>query len=182
MSKNLRAFRNDPEGLFCLGEMMVYLLGTEKRVWRMAKISFDRIAPLLVGIAPTDGVRSLLREIIVLQAKLDSPERQDFYFQKGRKSNEKRLEEMKVEYSRIVELVNGNDVDFFLEQIEDAERKIKAIEAKGYLSSIDRLAYNSFHSQVEYFKSLLQAKGQYKNLKTLDELMQDENALMEIFQ
>lgn len=81
----------------------------------MAKISFDRIVPLLVGIAPADGVRSLLREIIVLQAKLDSPERQDFYFQKGRKSNEKRLEEMKVEYSRIVELVNGNDVDFFLE-------------------------------------------------------------------
>lgn len=147
----------------------------------MSKISFDRIETLLVGIAPADGVRNLLREIIVLQAKLDSSDRQGFYFQKGRKSNEKRLEEMKVEYSRIVELVNGNDVDFFLEQIEDAERKIKAIEAKGYLSSIDRLAYNSFHSQVEYFKSLLQAKGQYKKLKILDELMQDEQAIVDIF-
>lgn len=148
----------------------------------MAKISFDRIAPLLVGIAPADGVRSLLREIIVLQAKLDNLDKQDFYFQKGQKSNEKRLDEMKVEYIQIVEMVNNNDVDFFLEQIEEAERKIKAIEAKGYLSSIDRLAYNSFHSQVEYFKSLLQAKGQYKKLKTLDELMQDEQALMEIFE
>lgn len=148
----------------------------------MAKISFDRIVPLLKEQQPANGVQGLLREIIVLQSKLDNIDKQDFYFQKGRKSNETRLDEMKVEYSRIVEMVNGNDVDFFLGQIKEAERKIKAIEAKGYLSSIDRLAYNSFHSQVEYFKSLLQAKGQYKNLKTLDELMQDENALMEIFE
>lgn len=147
----------------------------------MSKISFHSIVPLLVESSPVNGVQSLLLEIIVLQAKLDHIEEQDFYFQKGRVSHEKRLDGMKSQYSQIVELVNANDVDFFLEQIKEAKRKIKAIEVKGYLSSIERLAYDSFNDQVEYFKSLLQSKGQYKKLMTLDELMKHEQLLVKIF-
>lgn len=147
----------------------------------MPKLSFNSIVPLLVESSPANGVQSLLREIIVLQAKLDRIDEQNFYFQKGRKSHEKRLDGMKSQYSQIVELVNNNEVDFFLEQIKEAERKSKAIEAKGYLSSIERLAYDSFNGQIEYFKSLLQSKGQYKKLMTLDELMKHEQLLVKIF-
>lgn len=147
----------------------------------MSKISFNSIVPLLLESSPANVVQNLLREIIVLQAKLDRIGEQDFYFQKGQRSHEKRLEKMKSEYRQMVELVNNNDVDFFLEQIREAERKIKAIEAKGYLSSIEKLAYDSFHGQVEYFKSLLQAKGQYKKLKALDKLMEDEQTLITLF-
>lgn len=37
-------------------------------------------------------------------------------------------------------------------------------------------------SRIRFFKDLIQVKGQYKNLKTLDELMKDEQALMKIFE
>lgn len=148
----------------------------------MPKISLSRIVPLLTAKWPVDGVQNLLREIIVLQAKLDDIDKQDFYFQKGRKSNERRLDDMKVEYSRIVELVNGNDVDYFLEQIKEAWRNIKAIEAKGYLNSIGRIAYNAFKGEDEFYEHLIQIKGQYNKLKTLDELMNDKQVLMDIFE
>lgn len=150
----------------------------------MAKISFDRILPLFKEQQPANGVHGLLREIIVIQSKLDNLDKQDFYFQKGRKSNEKRLDEMKVEYSRIVEFVNGNDVDFFLGQIKDAEELFRKVCSPGSTQPVFAkiMVDANTKSRIRFFKDLIQVKGQYKNLKTLDELMKDEQALMKIFE
>lgn len=149
----------------------------------MSKILFNSIVPLVTESSPVNGVQNLLREIIVLQAKLDRIDEQDFYFQKGRKSHETRLNQMKVEYSRIVELVNNNDVDYFLEQIKAAEeifRKVCSLESTQPVFAKLMVDANT-KSQIRYFKDLIQIKGQYKKLLTLDELMQDEQVLMDIF-
>lgn len=149
----------------------------------MSKISFNAIVPLVVASYPADVVQSLLREIIVLQAKLDTIDEQDICFQKDQKSHEKKLDEMKVEYSQIVELVNNNDVDYFLEQIKEAEEIFRKVCSPGSSQPVfvKLMVDANTKSQIGYFKDLIQIKGQYKKLMTLDELMHDEQVLLDIF-
>lgn len=149
----------------------------------MSKISFNAIVPLVVASSPADVVQTLLREIIVLQAKLDGIDKQDFYFQMGRKSHETKLDELKAEYGRIVELVNNHDVDYFLEQIKEAEEKFQQIcsrESK-HPVFVKVMVDAHLNAEIAYLKMLIQAKGQYKKLMPLDEIMHNQNALLEIF-
>ena len=90
----------------------------------MSKIYFDRILPLLTDKVSTTGVQGLLRDILILQDKLNNLDQQDFYFQKGQKSHRERQDGMKAEYALMVETANGNEVDFFLEGISEAEANI----------------------------------------------------------
>lgn len=147
----------------------------------MSKITFDRIVPLLTQQEHLDGVLGLLRDIIVLQAKLDNLDKQDFYFQKGKINHLEHLESMKKQYSQIVKTVNGNSVDYFLEQVNEYESKAHKLTSKGYLNMIDRIALNTVNNEVSKYMNLIQIKGKFGTLKPLDELMQDENTLLEIF-
>lgn len=149
----------------------------------MSKISFNAVVPLVVASSPADVVQSLLREIIVLQAKLDGIAKQDFYFQMGHKSHETRLVELKSEYDRIVELVNNHDVDYFLEQIKEAEEKFQQICSRESNHPVFAKVLTEAHlnTEIAYLKMLIQAKGQYKKLMPLDEIMHNQNALLEIF-
>lgn len=121
--------------------------------------------------------------MIVLQAKLDGIGKQDFYFQMGRKSHETKLDELKAEYGRIVELVNNHDVDYFLEQIKEAEENFQQIcsrESK-HLVFAKVLTEAHLNAEIAYRKMLIQAKGQYKKLLTLDKIMQNHKVLVDIF-
>lgn len=150
----------------------------------MSKISFNRIVPLITQSPPADVVQSLLREIVVLQAKLDHLDQQDFYFQKGRKSHEARLENMKAEYSRIVDLVNNHEVDYFLGLIREAEAKFQEICSRESKHPVFAkvLVDKHINPEIAYLRMLVQAKGDYGKLLPLHELMQDERALLKIFE
>jgi hypothetical protein len=80
----------------------------------MPKIQFSHILPVLIGASSACGIQALLREILVLQAKLEDFHSQDFYFQKGQESHQRRLVKMEVEYALIVETANGEDMDISL--------------------------------------------------------------------
>ncbi len=149
----------------------------------MSKISFNAVVPLVVASSPADVVQSLLREIIVLQAKLDGIGKQDFYFQMGRKSHETKLAELKAEYGRIVELVNNHDVDYFLEQIKEAEEKFQQICSRESNHPVFAKVLTEAHlnAEIAYLKMLIQAKGQYKKLLTLNLITQNQQALLDIF-
>lgn len=147
----------------------------------MSKISFDRIIPLLTNQEHLDGVLGMLREILVLQDKLDNPKRQDFYFQKGISNHISHLESLKNEYAKIVEIVNNNSVDYFLGEVNERKEKVQKLTSKGYLNTIDQMALGMIKGEISKFQNLLEIKGRFGTLKPLDELMQDESALMEIF-
>lgn len=150
----------------------------------MSKISFNAIVPLVVASSPADVVQSLLREIIVLQAKLDGIGKQDFYFQIGLKSHETKLAELKAEYGRIVELVNNYDVDYFLEQIKEAEEKFQQICSRERNHPVFAKVLTEAHlnAEIAYLKMLIQAKGQYKKLIPLNQIMQNQPVLIQIFE
>ena len=147
----------------------------------MSKIAFDRIIPLLTTQEHLDGVLGLLRDIIALQAKLDNLSGQDFYFQKGKANHVARLESLKRKYAQIVETVNGNTVDYFLEQVRTHESNIQKLTSKGYLNTIDQIALVMMKGEITKYNNLLHAKGRFGTLKPLDEVMMDESGLLEIF-
>jgi len=149
----------------------------------MSKISFNRIVPLLTKQEHSDGALGLLREIIVLQAKLVNIDEQDFYFQKGKDNHISRLESMTMKYAQMVANINNNSVDYILEQINEAESKMNEIcsrESKHPVFVKVSVHVNSI-SQIKYFQDLIQLKARFGTLKSLEELMNDENALLEIF-
>ena len=137
----------------------------------MAKTSLDRIIPLLLKQEPLNGVLGLLRELIVLQEKLNAIDEQDFYFQKGIANHTKRLESLKRQYAQIVETVNDNTVDYFLDKVIECESKVQKLTSKGYLNTIDQIALTGFKREISKYKNLLHIKGQYGKLGPLDELI-----------
>lgn len=147
----------------------------------MSKIALDRIIPLLTTQEHLDGVLGLVRDIIVLQAKLDNLDGQDFYFQKGKTNHITHLESLKRKYAQIVKTINGNTVDYFLEQVRTYENNIQKLTSKGYLNTIDQMALVMMKGEISKYNNLLHAKGRFGTLKPLDEVMKDENGLLEIF-
>lgn len=147
----------------------------------MSKISLNRIIPLLTNQEHLEGVLGMLRDILVLQDKLDNPERQDFYFQKGIPNHVSHLEALKNKYAKIVEIVNSNSVDYFLGEVNDYNNKVQKLTSKGYLNTIDQMALSMMKGEISRFQNLLGIKRRFGTLKPLDELMKDEKFLMEIF-
>jgi superoxide dismutase len=149
----------------------------------MSKISLNRIIPLLTKQEHHSGVLGLLQEILVLQDKLDNLDRQSFYFQQGIHNHTAHLNALKRNYAQIVETVNNNSVDYFLEKIKGDEEKFKQICSRKIKHPIFVKVMVDAHinSEIAYLKMLIQAKGKFGTLKPLDDLIQDKNALLEIF-
>lgn len=142
----------------------------------MSKIHFDRILPLLTDKTTTTGVQGLLRDILILQDKLNHLGQQDFYFQKGQKSHRERQDGMKAEYALMVETANGNEVDFFLEGISEAEANIGHYHTKACTLPIFAkiILEAQALSRISRFKDAIEAKGLFGTLKPLEEVMVDE--------
>jgi DNA-binding SARP family transcriptional activator len=147
----------------------------------MGKINLDRLVPILTKQGKSDEVLVLVREIIELQAKLDNLDNQTFYFKKAKLSNFNRLESLKKEYTKVADLINGQNVDFFLEKINYYETNSKQIYSKKIVNTIDQSALGAFKSNIGYLQNLIYIKGKYGTLKPLEELLQDEETLIEIF-
>lgn len=147
----------------------------------MSRISYDRIIPLLVGQQPTSGVIGLIREIIVLQSRLENTDAQSFYFQKARKSHQAKLDKMKARYSHIAEIINNNDMDFFIIKVNEFEGKLQKIKSEGPSGFIKRFTCDMLQNDIDYGNDLIQIKNQFGRLKNLDELFEDEESMMKIF-
>jgi len=147
----------------------------------MNRISYDRIIPLLVGQQSTSGITGLIRDIIILQSRLENPDSQSFYFQKGMKSHQAKFNEMKVRYNDIAKIINHNDMDYFKAKIHEHEVQIQKIKSDGYIGFMKRFAYQCIQSNIDYNNDLIQIKNQFGKLKNLNELLEDEESMMKIF-
>jgi hypothetical protein len=137
--------------------------------------------PLFLKHGRSEGVFGLIREIIVLQCKLDNLDEQDFYFQKGQENHRDRLESLKEEYARLLEMINNNGVHFFLEQLAGKENDIRKITSKRGISTHDQIALRALQDQIEEYQNILHIKGKLGGLKPIDEFMSNEYILKEIF-
>jgi|GEM_PF-4015074 len=84
------------------------------------------------------------------------------------------LEGMKNEYAKMVELINTNEVAYFVAQVTHFEFLLKKVYAMRNFNMVARIGAASINSQITKYKNLLEIKIQYGQLKSLDELMQEE--------
>lgn len=137
---------------------------------------------IIALLSPQTGILEVLRAAIVLQAKIESSETQDFYFQRGLPAHRAKLEELKTQYAEAAALINDNSVDFFLEQIAECREKINQIKTTYRLNTIFRIALGKLEQQIAYNTDLLSIKGRLDYLKPYDELVQDEAILLLVFE
>jgi hypothetical protein len=114
---------------------------------------------------------------------LNKLDQQDFYFQKGQESQQRNLNSMKAEYARMLETANGNEVDFFLEGISEAETNINHYHTRACTLPIFAkiILEAQALSRISRYKDAIEAKGLFGTLKPLEEVMEDEAVLLSIF-
>lgn len=128
-----------------------------------------------------DSVNKLLREIIILDRKFKHPEEQSFYFRQGIDSNTKRYNQLKKYYENIKHIINTNDLDYFIAELNDSEMKKKKFREKSYMNFINRLHLSFIQNEIENFKDLIYCKNKYGQLKEIEEILQDEFYINQIF-
>jgi hypothetical protein len=141
----------------------------------------NTLISFLEGFEPTNEVQTLLRNIVILQAKFDNPDESDVFFQGSKDKQAEYLKLAKEKYSLLAETVNDGDLDGFDSHIHRVKDEIKKFTSEHEMNSITGQKVNNLNSQLDAVQSFKQAKEKYNILKSLDELMKDEKALMEIF-
>ena len=141
----------------------------------------DTLISFLEGFEPTNEVQTLLRDIVLLQAKFDNPDEYDVFFQGSKDKQTEYLKLAKEKYSLLAETVNDGDLKGFDSHIQRIKDEREKFIAEHEMNSITGQKVNNLNSQLDAVQSFKQAKEKYGTLKPLDELMKDENALMEIF-
>jgi hypothetical protein len=99
-------------------------------------------------------------------------------------SHEGRLDEMKVEYAEMVRCVNSHSVYELLAKISELEEQHQRICSKDSKHPVfaKLLAGSSTSVQIAYIQNLIHTKGIFEELKHLEKLMKDEEALFRIFE
>lgn len=143
------------------------------------KLMSDTLISFLEGFEPVNEVQTLLRNIVLLQAKLDSE--QDAFVQQTKDVQTEFLNLSKEKYALLVEVVNDGSLEQFNSHIQRIRDEIKRFTSEHEMNSIIGQKVNSLNGQLEAAKSFKAAKEKYGTLKILDELLTDEATLMQIF-
>lgn len=141
----------------------------------------DTLISFLEGFEPTNEVQTLLRDIVLLQAKFDNPDESDVFFQGSQDKQTEYLKLAKEKYSLLAETVNDGDLEGFDSHIQRIKDEREKFVAEHEMNSITGQKVNNLNSQLDAVQSFKQAKEKYGTLKPLDELMKDEKVLMEVF-
>lgn len=141
----------------------------------------DTLISFLEGFEPTNEVQTLLRDIVLLQAKFDNPDESDVFFQRSKDKQAEYLKLAKEKYSLLAETVNDGDSEGFDSHIQRIKDEREKFIAEHEMNSITGQKVNNLNSQLDAVQSFKQAKEKYGTLKPLDELIKDEKVLMEVF-
>lgn len=139
----------------------------------------DTLISFLEGFEPVNEVQTLLRNIVLLQVKLDSE--QDAFVQQTKDVQTEFLNLSKEKYALLVEVVNDGSLEQFNSHIQRIRDEIKQFTSEHEMNSITGQKVNSLNGQLEAAKSFKSAKEKYGTLKPLDDLLKDEATLMQIF-
>lgn len=122
----------------------------------MRKIPLQQAGTHLFGSPVSPSLTEQQQDISALQARVDHPESQDFYFQKGLKNHQIRLQNLKNEYQRQLDLRAAHNDAFFEAQIDELELKIQEIQQRVGSRTIRELAVAGMRSRVGALRVILQ--------------------------
>lgn len=143
-------------------------------------LDFNRILPLFVSSEGELDAIKLLRQILILKAKLAHPDQQSFYFRKGLVSNQLRLKTIIKNYNQEVELVNNHDTGFFKASIAAAGDEIMRTAIMTPIM-FRMMHHGNLKSTIRHYEQILIIKEKYGFLKAFEEALADEAYLRRIF-
>lgn len=114
-------------------------------------------------------VAGLLREILVLQAKLEKAEQQSFFFRKSIAAHRRRLESLKKDFEQLKDVINKHQLEEFLEWKNEAEieynRRKHTAEAQ-YSGTLAAL-----YARIKHMGNLVKLKSKYMQLNSIEEYL-----------
>jgi hypothetical protein len=149
----------------------------------MSVISINKFASLVSETPSNRGICELVRSILVLEARLNNPGEQDFYFLKGRQNHRIKLESMQKQYAEAVEYANRHSIDDLENEIQKRKEEIRHLGTVACKQPVFvKVILDVTHrSKIGYCESLIEAKTLFGKLQPLDELVHDEDALRLVF-
>lgn len=105
------------------------------------KVSIENFTNLIFQPEKRFGaVEKLIQKTLILREKLNSPEKQSFYFRNGIKSHEHTLAALEETYDTMRKIINSHTVDDFWKELVHAQEKCEKISREKYLNTIDQIA------------------------------------------
>jgi hypothetical protein len=147
------------------------------------KLTVHNFCALAETAPAVTGIRELLRSILILDERLHRKDSSDEYFEWGRKSHEQRLYEMKRDYVAAMNFANTYSVDEILARIEESQALDNQYCARGstFPIFVKIVIRNKCSREIAHYRDLIEMKALFGELKPLEVLMQDEEALRLIF-
>lgn len=108
-----------------------------------------------MGRPVSGSLTALYAEISALQSRVDHPESQDFYFQKGLGNHQIRLQNLKSHYQRLLDLRAAHNDAFFEAQIDKLELEIQEIQQRVGSRTIRELAVAGMKNRVGALRAVI---------------------------
>lgn len=143
-------------------------------------MSINLIA-FLEDFKPVNEVQRLLRDIVLLHVKLDEYAEEDLFLQTSKEVQINLLKLEKNKYTKLTETINESSLEEHTARLEHIRAEIKTFTSEHEMNSITGQQVNVLNRQLETVKTFMIVKDRYDSLMPLDELMQDEKALMKVF-
>ncbi len=144
-------------------------------------LHIEKIIPLLIGQESKSMIADLVFEYATLKLKLDNPDPQSWYFEKGIDSHQQRLKFTGKRYEDIRTFFNQTTIDFLIEQVNDHQHQITELE-QGYMNMLTRMRYQHLISEKKRFNELIQLKSRINKLQTIDYYQDNPEDLLSIIQ
>lgn len=125
-------------------------------------------------------LESIMLEYGSLIQKMDNLEQQSWFFKKAEKNNRLKLIELKSQYEKMRNDVNGTDMNNLIESLNDHQADRAFLKKKPYLNFTDRIALASINSNIQYVEELLSVKSRCKLMQSLDHYLEDSEALIKL--
>jgi len=133
-------------------------------------VRIEQILPLTVKqTGGNDLISDLLDEIMVLEAKISSAERESFYFQMALPAHRQRLNRLKADYERYRILFSTSNRNFLLSQLARAKEDTKKWEKKCIErpNAVNLIALSACRHNQSVLQNLLEAKTKYGYLPAI---------------
>ncbi len=134
----------------------------------------------LVNSAPSDSpVINLIRELVLLKYRISQLSSESNESESITAELKERLSHLELEYDSHRTVINSNDLHFFNQAIEKSKDLIKSEYQIPVLSSLfPNSAYRTTKRRLE---DQLYIKTRFQSLPSLEELMQMESFIVEVF-
>ena len=144
-------------------------------------IDFDEVITILsLKQRSSFQLESIILEYGSLIQKMDNMEQQSWFFKKAEKNNRLKLIELKSQYEKMRNDVNGTDMNNLIESLNDHKADRTFLKKKPYLNFTDRIALASINSNIRYVEELLSVKSRCNAMQSLDHYLEDSEALIKL--